>query len=594
MCAVETCSVIILLRVPSSLRKELSSSQQRRLQLIMSHAVPVIRYVAPAPVVVYPTPAPSANAVPGPVAEHVAPQPITSRAVPVIRYVAPAPVVVYPTPAPAANAVPGPVAEHVAPQPITSRAVPVIRYVAPAPVVVYPTPAPAANAVPGPVAEHAAPDPEEQNGAFLMGLENHTAKELLKGNLRLVSALWLMQRPPGWTVQKLQDLPEEALLPPETAAEMFLNPLGNLRYTVPRVVALSYRWLTPEHPDPDGVQLKQARQFLSKLLGLCRWTFHLKFNSPSEVDFKDAVEGKDVDVGVLWDFMSLPQQPRVTEDLKEQFREGLSIINRLYGSSANTLTLQLTGTPPGITGYHSSGWCLFEDAVSRLLKRTSLLCSMDETVDFHDRRFYGTGTDSFLGDPFRTISAFFAALGVEGCGFVYESEFLKIINELGAARKPPIHPENLAAILRSEKVKFTCGSDVELVIEKYRLFCEEVAGGVVILNFEATPREVTSSRTNYDPVEWSEDDMHLFSQAIVLFSKCQIAEARGARADQGDCCNPHRCTWSACQRWSWLTSPCMEIRVQGGFTKTLRHCCATGCVRRLGSKCVFRGTVSGF
>ena len=48
--------------------------------------------------------------------------------------------------------------------------------------------------------------------------------------------------------------------------------------------------------------------------------------------------------------MSLPQQPRVTEDLKEQFREGLSIINRLYGSSANTLTLQLTGTPPGITG----------------------------------------------------------------------------------------------------------------------------------------------------------------------------------------------------------------------------------------------------
>ena len=186
MCAVETCSVIILLRVPSSLRNELSSSQQRRFQLIMSHAVPVIRYVAPAPVVVYPTPAPSANAVPGPVAEHVAPQPITSRAVPVIRNVAPAPVVVYPTPAPAANAVPGPVAEHVA------------------------------------------PDPEEQNRAFLMGLENHTAVELLKGNLRLVSALWLMQRPPGWTVQKLQDLPEEALLPPETAAEMFLNPLGRL------------------------------------------------------------------------------------------------------------------------------------------------------------------------------------------------------------------------------------------------------------------------------------------------------------------------------------------------------------------------------
>ena len=412
-----------------------------------------------------------------------------------------------------------------------------------------------------PVAEHAAPDPEEQNRAFLMGLENHTAKELLKGNLRLVSALWLMQRPPGWTVQKLQDLPEEALLPPETAKKMFLNPLYNAIYTVPRVVALSYRWLTPEHPDPDGVQLKQARKFLSKLLG---------FAAGYRINFKDAVDVKDVDVGVLWDFMSLPQQPRVTQKQKEQFREGLSIINRLYGSSANTLTLQLTGTPPGITGYHSSGWCLFEDAVSRLLKRTSLLCSMDETVDFdgHDRRrkrrdsifdeFQKTPVfcavlgavgwkpvfePDFLNDdcsfsascsvrtrefdPMQKCSAFFAALGVEGCGFVSEVKFLNIINVLGAARKPPIHPENLAGILRSDKVKFTCGSDVELVIEKYRLFCEEVAGGVVILDFEANPREVTSFRTFYDAVKWSEDDMHLFSQAIVLFSKCQVLKLGG-------------------------------------------------------------------
>ena len=112
---------------------------------------------------------------------------------------------------------------------------------------------------------------------------------------------------------------------------------------------------------------------------------------------------------------------------------------------------------------------------------------------------------------------------------MYQAEFLKIINVLGAARKPPIHPENLAAILRSDKVKFTCGSDVELVIEKYRLFCEEVAGGVVILDFEATPTEVRSISYSFyrDPVEWSEDDMHLFSQAIVLFSKCQMLKLGG-------------------------------------------------------------------
>ena len=126
---------------------------------------------------------------------------------------------------------------------------------------------------------------------------------------------------------------------------------------------------------------------------------------------------------------------------------------------------------------------------------------------------------------------------------MYESEFLRIINELGAARKPPIHPENLAAILRSDKVKFTCGSDVELVIEKYRLFCEEVAGGVVILNFAATPTKIGSMSTDYrDPVEWSEDDMHLFSPGHSPLLEMPSAAARGARADQGDCCNPHRCT----------------------------------------------------
>ena len=116
---------------------------------------------------------------------------------------------------------------------------------------------------------------------------------------------------------------------------------------------------------------------------------------------------------------------------------------------------------------------------------------------------------------------------MEGSKSVPEAQCLKIINVLGAARKPPIHPENLAAILRSDKVNFTCGSDVELVIEKYRLFCEEVAGGVVLLNFEAAPSGVERYRTDYDAVEWSEDDMHLFGQAIVLFSKCQIVKLGG-------------------------------------------------------------------
>ena len=59
-------------------------------------------------------------------------------------------------------------------------------------------------------------------------LDADVARALSEGHLRLVSALWLMKQPSQWRVRRLQDLPQEALLPPHAASALLLNPLPQL------------------------------------------------------------------------------------------------------------------------------------------------------------------------------------------------------------------------------------------------------------------------------------------------------------------------------------------------------------------------------
>ena len=101
------------------------------------------------------------------------------------------------------------------------------------------------------------------------------------------------------------------------------------------------------------------------------------------LDLLDAVldesawsETTTFDVGVMWDFMSLPQEPR-SEEEKTHFKKGLSVINKVYGSAKNTYTVQITETPPHITPYSGSGWCRFEESVSGIGKQPSYICDLD-------------------------------------------------------------------------------------------------------------------------------------------------------------------------------------------------------------------------
>jgi len=271
----------------------------------------------------------------------------------------------------------------------------------------------------------------------------------------------------------------------------------------------SYRWLTTEHPDPDGAQLAKLQKFLDPLLSF------LSFESNCESQDDSSDVSHCCDVGIMWDFMSLPQKP-LTEDDKSRFHEGLSVINRLYGSALNTFTLQLTATPPGITKYHASGWCLFEDAISRMIKITSLLCSLNNPSPIRRRETYYPGITELTDQRVDPCNEFMA-----GCRDLSYNEFLSFKACCGADRKPPLHPNDIAAILRSDRVKFTCGSDVDVVIDKYTSFYEEIAAKVVVLDFGATESSQGKWRTSYAPIHWSSEEMRLFSRTLADFSKCR-------------------------------------------------------------------------
>ena len=64
-------------------------------------------------------------------------------------------------------------------------------------------------------------------------------------------------------------------------------------------------------------------------------------------------------------------------------------------------------------------------------------------------------------------------------------DFLVFTSNHAAGRKPVLHPDDMKAILKSETVTFTNGSDVDIVIEKYRSFFKSVAEKATVLNFEA-------------------------------------------------------------------------------------------------------------
>ena len=101
--------------------------------------------------------------------------------------------------------------------------------------------------------------------------------------VRLLRLSWLLkQARRGAVLPRRQELPEEAFL---SEAEVRALPRGHVgqaletcRCCMPddqradkplRIIAISYGWLTPEHPDPDGEQLRRFAQQIERERQCC-------------------------------------------------------------------------------------------------------------------------------------------------------------------------------------------------------------------------------------------------------------------------------------------------------------------------------------
>ena len=257
----------------------------------------------------------------------------------------------------------------------------------------------------------------------------------------------------GEALQKRQDLPEAAFWDVAVFQRMTESEMPMFS-----IFALSYRWLTAEHPDPDSFHLSKVVAFLK-----VHKAFFVKLGA--NVD----------DCAVFWDFGSL-FQPERTVDQKALFREGLRASNVWYGSFYTTVLIQ-SHLPPGFTAtpYSQSGWCFVEATISSVIK--------DESGSTREPWSWTVpGTWSWT----RTL--------------------MTVMDRCGTRRCVPLRPDVVRHLLHTEK-KFTTDADKEVVADLYESFFNDVAGSSTVLGFAY--------------LDWTDKEIRDLAGSLRLFEKLE-------------------------------------------------------------------------
>ena len=249
----------------------------------------------------------------------------------------------------------------------------------------------------------------------------------------------------GGRLERRQDLPAEAFWTADELrreARRLGDGFGAL------FVALSYRWLTKDHPDPEAFHLKIVVEVLGLYFGETS-KYQATGCSPLTAAYEAAgLDWRAADCAIFWDFAGLFQKPRsaVEEPL---FLPGLKASNIWYGHARTSCWLQ-SELPAGFDGaaYEVSGWCFVEAAISAGVKEAG--CRLD------------------LGK--RTQ---------EAMDYAYTHDGNKLSNKLtgvcGGRRQPPLLPSDVKHLLETEK-KFTNSSDTDVVATLYHTFFEAITG----------------------------------------------------------------------------------------------------------------------
>ena len=161
----------------------------------------------------------------------------------------------------------------------------------------------------------------------------------------------------GGTVPRCQDVPSAAVL---TASTVWRLAIAADVCQLP-VLVLSYPWLDFWHPDRLGAQLRGLLKLFKAYLEYVR-----------------GKHGPHCTVGLMMDFLCLPQKPFTTDAERARFGESLHSINEWYFHPCTCVLVVSTPPPEGAkytnTRLHEArGWCYFEKCAAMAVKDESCL-----------------------------------------------------------------------------------------------------------------------------------------------------------------------------------------------------------------------------
>ena len=152
--------------------------------------------------------------------------------------------------------------------------------------------------------------------------------------------------------------------------------------------------------------------------------------------------GPHCTVGLMMDFLCLPQKPFTTDAERARFGESLHSINEWYFHPCTQVLVVSTPPPEGAkytnTRLHKArGWCYFEKCAAMAVKYEACLWDVAGLAELPNG----------------------------------EVDFESMKNAMKAKREPPLSPDTMAEDLRSAVASgtraFTANADVALVIEQY-------------------------------------------------------------------------------------------------------------------------------
>jgi len=284
----------------------------------------------------------------------------------------------------------------------------------------------------------------------------------------MLDAEWLADlADAGGICPRCQEVPDNAKV---TLAEMEAIRFGGLG-----VLVISYPWLSSEHPDPNGEQLRR-----------------IAFVFRAFANF--AKEFPGARFGVFVDYCSMPQKSTTcppggddrTEEDQLRFKRALDAINTFYGHRLTYVLLVDTALPQGgaycnTQVYAKRGWCVAEIAICGLAKDRACLISLSAL----------TGNETQVWKPSPYLNGY-RDLGdlLAGCA--------------AKKRGPPLAPDGFRSFMMdgigNGTLSFTYGGDRERVCSIYeRAFFGELEQAHTL---------------NYSGAAWTDNDVTVLVLAL--------------------------------------------------------------------------------